>query len=68
MIPPIEQWLAISEAAKKLGIKASQLHNARTRGRVTKSGRVVVLKCWKTLKGYITTVEAIQDFHRELNE
>jgi len=68
MIPPVEKWMSLAEAAKKLGVRASQLHSARKNGRKSRSGQLVVLICWKTLRGYVTTAEQIEDFHRLLNE
>lgn len=67
MFPPIEQWIVLADAAKKLGVKPSQVHHARKYGRRTRDKRLVVLECWKTLRGYVTTSEAIEKFHNELN-
>jgi hypothetical protein len=68
MIPPVEKWICVADAAKRLGVRPSQVHHARRKGRLSRDGRIVVLRCWKTLRGYVTTVEAIEEFHRELNE
>lgn len=67
MLPPIEQWIVLADAAKKLGVRPSQVHHARKSGRKARDGRVVVLECWKTLRGYVTTSRAIEKFHSDLN-
>ncbi len=67
MVPPIEQWIVLADAAKKLGVKPPQVHHARKNGRRCKDGSLVVLECWKTLRGYVTTSRAIEEFHDKLN-
>jgi hypothetical protein len=68
MIPPAEQWIMLADAAKKLGVRSSQIHHARKKGRLARDGTKVVLVCWKTIRGYVTTAKAIEEFHRALNE
>ncbi len=68
MIPPVEKWMSLADAAKRLGVRTSQIHSARRSGRRSRSGVLVVLKCWKTIRGFVTTPEAIEEFHRALDE
>lgn len=67
MVPPVEKWISLAEAAKKIGVRTSQVHSARRAGRRSRSGNLVVLKCWKTIRGFVTTAEAMEEFHRELD-
>jgi hypothetical protein len=68
MVPPAEQWIVLADAAKKLGVNVSQVHSARKKGLLARDKSRVVLMCWKTIRGYVTTAKSIEDFHRALNE
>lgn len=66
-VPPIEKWITIPDAAKELGVIPTRVHQAYKEGRRSRSGERVKLDAWKTIKGFVTTREALDDFHRRLN-
>lgn len=66
-LPPIEEWLTMQQASKVLGVPIKRVYNANSDGRMNRSGQIVKLETWKTVRGIVTTRAAIDAFHRKLN-
>ena len=66
-VPPENLWLTFARVAKEIGVRPSTVHIARSRGMVSRNGERVSLLAWKTIRGWVTTREALDDFNRRLN-
>lgn len=66
-IPPPNEWLGFAKVAKELGITTKRVYHARVRGVKSITGDNVSLRSWKTLAGWVTTREALNEFLKKLN-
>lgn len=67
-LPQPSEWLSLEEAAKMLGTKRKVVYYAYKLGRCNQSGNKVFLDAWPTIRGLVTTEEALKRFHSELDE
>ena len=66
-VPPENLWMTFAMVAKEVGCSAKRVHNARARGMRSRGGDIVSLRAWRTIRGWVTTREALDDFNRRLN-
>lgn len=59
--------LTLREMARKLGIDYARLVRICRRGMIGLSGRKVVMRRWKTERGYVTNMAAVLEFRSNLN-
>lgn len=66
-MPPPEKWVDFMEVARMMGTSLRVVERARNPGRKSTTGDTVTLVAWKTIRGWVTTLEEIHRFHRRLN-
>lgn len=66
-VPPHEEWISLSDAAKLAKASPRQIRIARRDGLKSVTGEIVHLECWKTPGGWVTTKQMLSRFIRRLN-
>lgn len=66
-VPDQKDWIALADVAKMCNRTVSTVTKYCTRGLQNAGGETVKLKRWKTISGWVTTAQAIQEFQNELN-
>ncbi len=66
-IPARHEWISLREVADTAGVNINTVYNWRDNGRTGVSGARHYLEVWKTTKGWISTLEELNAFDRNIN-
>lgn len=67
-IPSADKELTVQQISEVMGLSAENVSRLFTRGRVGVSGAIVRLDRWRSSRGWVSSMEAIELFRIRLND